>query len=90
MAHVQRDQKKLLSRIRKIQGQLSALETALQEGGDCSKTLVQIAAIRGAVHGLMTEVLSAHLQEHVGAERDEKKRNRELAAIAELIRTYLK
>lgn len=90
MAHVQRDQKKLLSRVRRIQGQLSALEAALQEGGGCSGVLVQIAAVRGAVHGLMTEVLSTHLQEHVGAERDEKKRTRELASVTELIRTYLK
>lgn len=90
MAHVQRDQKKLLSRVRRIQGQLSALEAALQENGDCAKVLVQIAAVRGAVHGLMTEVLSAHLQEHVGGERDEKKRAQEVTAVTELIRTYLK
>lgn len=90
MTHIQRDQKKLLSRVRRIQGQLSALEAALREDDDCTKVLVQIAAVRGAVHGLMTEVLSAHLQEHVGNEGDEKKRNRELAAVTGLIRTYLK
>ncbi|MBO9662905.1 metal/formaldehyde-sensitive transcriptional repressor [Dokdonella sp.] len=90
MAHVQRDRKKLLSRVRRIQGQLSALESALQEDDDCAAVLVQIAAVRGAVHGLMTEVLSAHLQEHVAGERDEKKRNQELAAVTALIRTYLK
>lgn len=90
MAHIRRDQKKLLNRVRRIQGQLSALEAALQGDDDCTRVLVQIAAIRGAVHGLMAEVLNAHLQEHVGGERDEKKRSRELAVVTGLMRTYLK
>lgn len=90
MAHVARDRKKLLSRVRRIQGQLSALEAALQEDDDCAAVLVQIAAVRGAVHGLMTEVLSDHLREHVAGERDERKRHQELVAVTGLIRTYLK
>jgi DNA-binding FrmR family transcriptional regulator len=90
MAHIRRHQNKLLPRVRRIGGQVAAIEAALQGEADCADVLVQIAAVRGAVHGLMMEVLGAHLAEHVGAERDARKRARELAAVAALMRTYLR
>jgi DNA-binding FrmR family transcriptional regulator len=90
MTHVTRDQKKLLSRVRRIGGQIAALEKAMEADIDCGQVLVQIAAVRGAVHGLMMEVLSGHLQEHVVAEADEQQRAREIAVVTDLMRTYVK
>lgn len=90
MTHIARNQKKLLSRIRRIGGQVSALERALDADTDCSQVLTQIAAIRGAVHGLMMEVLNAHLHEHVVAEADEQRRANEVAMVSDLMRTYVK
>lgn len=90
MAHVTRNQKKLLSRVRRIGGQVAALEKALQVDADCGEVLVQIAAVRGAVHGLMMEVLSGHLQKHVVVEADERRRAREMAVVTDLMRTYIK
>lgn len=55
------------ARVRRIAGQLTSVERALTEGSDCAAILQQIAAIRGAVNGLMDEVLAAHLREHVAA-----------------------
>ena len=43
-----------------------ALESALEQGSDCA-AMQQIAAIRGAVNGLMLEVLEGHMREHLGA-----------------------
>ncbi|WP_256202384.1 metal-sensing transcriptional repressor [Stenotrophomonas pictorum] len=51
MAHIQRDRKKLLTRVRRIAGQVAALEQALETGDDCDAVLVQIAAAKGAMHG---------------------------------------
>lgn len=90
MAHVNRDKKKLLSRVRRVAGQIAALEKALQADTDCSDVLVQIAAAKGAIHGLMMEVLAGHLAEHVVAERTEAVRSREALAIIELLRSYVK
>ncbi|HYG07953.1 MAG TPA: metal-sensing transcriptional repressor, partial [Stenotrophomonas sp.] len=53
MAHVQREKKKLLTRIRRIGGQVAALERAVESGVECSDVLVQIAAAKGAMHALM-------------------------------------
>jgi DNA-binding FrmR family transcriptional regulator len=90
MSHVARDKKKLLSRLRRIAGQVSALEAALEADADCTDVLVQIAAARGAMHGLMMEVLSGHMAEHVVAEADTAKRSQESEAVMALLRTYIK
>ena len=67
MPHTIKNKKQLLTRVRRIKGQAEALERALESEADCSAVLQQIAAIRGAVNGLMLEVLEGHMREHLGA-----------------------
>jgi DNA-binding FrmR family transcriptional regulator len=57
----------LVARVRRIAGQVASVERALADGPDCASVLQQVAAIRGAVNGLMEEILEAHLREHVAA-----------------------
>ena len=57
MAHTSKDKKQLLTRVRRIKGQASAIESSLDKGADCSSVLQQIAAIRGAVNGLMFQAI---------------------------------
>lgn len=66
MAHLHA-QPELIARVRRITGQLASVERGLSDGVDCAAVLQQVAAIRGAVNGLMDEVLEAHLLEHVAA-----------------------
>lgn len=66
MAHLHA-QPELVARVRRIAGQLSSIERGLTDGADCTAVLQQVAAIRGAVNGLLDEVLEAHLREHVAA-----------------------
>ena len=65
MAHVVRDKRKLLNRIRRIQGQVNAIERSLEEDADCSYILHTVAACRGAIDGLMSEVIEGHIRFHV-------------------------
>ena len=65
MAHTTKDKEKLLNRVRRIKGQIEAIEKALDEGQECSKVLQTIAAIRGAINGLMAEVMKGHVRYHV-------------------------
>lgn len=88
MAHIQHDNKKLLIRVRRIAGQVAALEQALEAGDDCDAVLVQIAAAKGAMHGLMMEVLAGHLNAHVVAESDPAKREREAAVLLDLLKRH--
>ena len=59
MPHSPADKKKALTRVRRIKGQAEALERALESGADCAPVLQQLAALRGAVNGLMAEVMEA-------------------------------
>ena len=91
MAHTIKDKKRLLARVRRIQGQASALERALSEETECAAILQQIAAIRGAVNGLMAQVLEGHLREHVGAEGlSPEARSHEIDQVAGVLRSYLR
>lgn len=91
MPHSPEEKKKVLARVRRIRGQCDGLERALEAGADCGPVLQQIAAIRGAVNGLMSEVLESHLREQFGHPAadpvDRKERVDEMTA---LIRSYLK
>lgn len=91
MAHTIKGKTKLLARVRRIRGQSDALEKALVAEADCAAILQQIAAIRGAVNGLMSEVLEHHLRDHLGAEAtDALQRHRDLEEIVSVLKSYLK
>jgi DNA-binding FrmR family transcriptional regulator len=80
----------MLTRVRRIKGQVEALEKALDQDSECAAVLQQIAAVRGAVDGLMAEVVEGHLREHVVARRDPHRREEDLEAVIQVLRSYLK
>jgi len=91
VAHTISGKKSLLTRVRRIKGQAEALEKALQQDADCTAVLQQIAAIRGAVNGLMAEVLESHIREHLGADNiPPQQRSDELEQVVSVLRSYLK
>lgn len=65
MAHVSKHNEALLARVRRIAGQVGAIERALATGDDCATTLHLAAGARGAMNGLMAELIKQHLHEHV-------------------------
>lgn len=91
MPHTIRGKKQLLTRVRRIKGQTEALEKALEQETECAGVLQQIAAIRGAVNGLMVEVLEGHLREHLGPEAVlPEQRSEDLEQVVGVLRSYLK
>ena len=51
--------------VRRIRGQIEAVERALTSETECTDVLRLIASVRGAVNGLMGEVMEDHVLEHV-------------------------
>ena len=91
MPHTIRGKKHLLTRVRRIKGQTEALEKSLEQETECAAVLQQIAAIRGAVNGLMAEVLEGHIREHLGPEAvSPKQRGQDLEQVVGVLRSYLK
>lgn len=65
MADTLKSKQKLLNRIRRIRGQLDAVDRALAQDAGCAAVLQQATACRGALDGLIAEVVEGHIREHV-------------------------
>ena len=65
MGHLHDDNADLVSRTRRIAGQVDAIERALRDGTGCSQVMHLVAAVRGAVNGLMEEIVAEHVEHHV-------------------------
>jgi len=88
MSHTHRDKNKLLARVRRIAGQVAALERALENDQECQALLTQIAAARGAMHALMLEVMAGHLIGHLVEEDDPQKRQKQAQVLLNLLRRH--
>jgi DNA-binding FrmR family transcriptional regulator len=92
MAHTTKDKAKLLGRVRRIRGQVEAIERSLDGEHECSSVLQLMAACRGALNGLMAEVLEGHIRFHVLDPKSAENAPQVEAAeeLIDVVRTYLK
>jgi FrmR/RcnR family transcriptional regulator, repressor of frmRAB operon len=92
LSHIKRDKEELLSRTRRIRGQMEAIERALEEDDECASILQQISACRGAINGLMGELMEGEVRHHVLSPNAKPGSNRARAAeeLIQVLRTYLK
>jgi FrmR/RcnR family transcriptional regulator, repressor of frmRAB operon len=92
LAQVTDQKKKLLTRVSRIQGQLEAIRKALEEEVECSALLQQIAACRGAINGLMLEILEGEVRFHVLSPNAKANSGEARAAeeLIEVLHTYIK
>ena len=65
MSHTVREKQKLLNRARRIRGQAEAIVRALEEEKGCEQVMHLIAGCRGAVNGLLAEVVEEHIRTHL-------------------------
>jgi DNA-binding FrmR family transcriptional regulator len=86
MSHIAND-KKLLARVRRILGQIEGIARAIEEGNDCYAVLQQTAAARGALGGLMAELIEGHIRNHVNSATGRERATEELM---EIVRSYLR
>jgi DNA-binding FrmR family transcriptional regulator len=91
MSHTTREKAKLLNRVRRIRGQVEAVERALEDEKGCTDVLQLIAGVRGAINGLMAEVVEDHVRMHV-ADRGlaQEERDEGAAELIDIVRAYLK
>ncbi len=66
MSHVLRDKQKLLNRVRRIRGQVEAIERALETETSCADVMQQLTSCRGALNGLIGVVVEDHIRTHFG------------------------
>jgi DNA-binding FrmR family transcriptional regulator len=92
MTHTIREKQKLLARVGRIRGQVEAIERALESEAGCEKVMHLLAGARGAMTGLMAEVIEDHVRTHlVDSSRYPDAMNAEAVdQLLDVVRTYLK
>lgn len=90
MGHTIKQKAKLQSRVRRLKGQLEAVERALEAEQPCADVLNLVASIRGAITGLTAELIEDHIREHVIAADDTRSRSVGAEELIDVIRTYFK
>ncbi len=92
MAHVFEDKKKIVSRINRIKGQLDAVERALDEGKKCFSVLQTVSACRGALNGLMGELIEGHVKGHLmkNPHKPTNSHDKSALELVKLLKTYWK
>jgi DNA-binding FrmR family transcriptional regulator len=91
MGHTIREKQKLLNRVRRIKGQIEAIERALEDERGCADVLQQITSCRGAMNGLLAVVLEDHIRNHlVDAHTDEDSVGSATEQLIEVVHSYFK
>ncbi len=91
MAHTIRDKAKLIARISRIRGQLNGVERSLKEDKDCFSVLQTVAACRGALSGLMAEIVEGHIQFHLADPKvTAVNRSRAAGELIDVVRAFLR
>ncbi|HEV7612034.1 MAG TPA: metal/formaldehyde-sensitive transcriptional repressor [Steroidobacteraceae bacterium] len=92
MSHVAREKAKLLNRIKRLRGQIEAIERAVGTDQECADVLQQATSCRGALDGFIAEVIEDHIREHMVDPRAGPNDPRVAAAeeLVEIVHQYLK
>lgn len=90
MSHTIRDKEKLIARIRRLKGQMEAVERGLEADKPCGEILQLLASVRGALSGLTGEIMQDHLHEHVVHAENDIEREKAANELAQVLKTYIR
>jgi DNA-binding FrmR family transcriptional regulator len=89
MTHTIREKQKRLARVRRLRGQIEAIERSLEGEAGCEQVMHLIAGARGAMAGLMAEVVEDHVRTHLVNPQGTMNTDA-VDQLLEVVRTYLK
>jgi DNA-binding FrmR family transcriptional regulator len=92
MTHAIHEKQKLLNRVRRLRGQIDAIERALEAEDSCTEVMRLLTAARGALNGMMAEVVEDHIQMHMMAANRKPTRDEIEAAdeLVDVLRSYIR
>ena len=92
MGHVAKEKSKLLTRVKRLRGQMDAIARAIEDDDECTAVLQQATACRGALDGFIAEVIEDHIREHMVDPQAAREAPRVLAAeeLIDIVHQYLK
>ena len=90
--HTERERQKLIARVRRIRGQIEAVERAIEDEKGCFEVLQTVTAARGALNSLVAEMIEDHVRYHVldPNEKIPAKRTHAAEELIDVVRAYVK
>ena len=91
MTHVEKEKLKLLNRLKRLRGQVEAIERAVEADTECARVLQLATSCRGALDGFIAEVIEDHILEHLvdpKASRDDP-RAQAAEELVEIVHSFL-
>ncbi len=95
MSHITHHKKRLTTRLSRLIGQLEGIRRMVEEAADgddstCYSVMQQLAAARGAMNGLMAQLVEEHLDHHVVNEKKPNKRREGADALLKVLGSFVK
>ena len=83
------DKKALVLRLRKIKGQIEAIETMVETDADSSDVLMQVVAARRALKSFSEEVIEAHMRVCIEGSMNRSESRQSLRALLTVLERYV-
>lgn len=90
MAHTSKDKVKLIGRVNRIKGQLDGFVKALEAEHDCYQNMMLLASCRGALNGLMAEIVEGHIRGHIVEAESKKSATAGGEELIDIMKSFLK
>jgi DNA-binding FrmR family transcriptional regulator len=90
MAHTIRDKTKLLARVSRLKGQLDAFAKGIESDQDCYQVMQLLSSCRGALNGLMGEMVEGHIREHIVESANKKDAAESGEDLIEIMKSFWK
>lgn len=90
MAHTIKNKKKIIARVNRIKGQLDAFVKALEAEQECYQSMQLLASCRGALNGLMSEVVEGHIRDHIIDAESKKMAAKSGEELIDIMKSFLK
>lgn len=87
--HTAEAKRSLTTRVRKVAGQLRAIERMIEEDRDCSEILTQLVSARRGLKSLAENVIQGHLRHCVGESRTNAEAQRKLRDMLTVLERYV-
>ena len=84
------EHKKLMNRLKRIEGQVRGVEKMLDENAYCPDIMVQISAINNALNSFNKELLAAHMKSCVVEDIEAGKGDEAIDELAALLQKVMK
>jgi CsoR family transcriptional regulator, copper-sensing transcriptional repressor len=82
------EKRALVVRLRRIKGQIEAIERMVESDADCPDVLMQVVSARQALKSFSEEVIESHMHECIEGAANQSEGRREIRSLLEVLKRY--